>query len=284
MVCFTLPSLDVVFKLIRDRFPPVKNVRREDVLDKYRFVFRHDRAGRLVDAQEFKRVRLPRARFSAELIEELLSETAETVQLLLDAGAEVHDRDEEGKTALSYAIKSGVYSRNAPAYSAPMTKALLRAGAVLEDSMLEGVEHEEVQQEVRRAYALERRWPLIQLRAYYKLHPEEARAAIEGGAQAEAEAESLKVLAWRSWKKSLLKMARSVIRALRIICFQLSLIPLPSKWFSSKSMSRSRLSAPKVSVNHLVSRSLRLSPMPFVKQSVVNYPEFRFARTTFVYN
>jgi len=81
MVCFTLPSLDVVFKLIRDRFPPVKNVRREDVLDKYRFVFRHDRAGRLVDAQEFKRVRLPRARFSAELIEELLSETAETVHV-----------------------------------------------------------------------------------------------------------------------------------------------------------------------------------------------------------
>lgn len=59
MICFTLPSLDVVFKLIRDRFPPVKNVVRQDVLDKYQFVFRHDRAGRLVDAQEFKRVRLP---------------------------------------------------------------------------------------------------------------------------------------------------------------------------------------------------------------------------------
>lgn len=79
MVCFTLPSLDVVFKLIRDRFPPVKNVVRQDVLDKYRFVFRHDRAGRLVDAQEFKRVRLPRARFSEALLEELATETAETV-------------------------------------------------------------------------------------------------------------------------------------------------------------------------------------------------------------
>ena len=61
MICFTLPSLDVVFKLIRDRFPPVKTVVRQDVLDKYQFVFRHDRAGRLVDAQEFKRVRLPLA-------------------------------------------------------------------------------------------------------------------------------------------------------------------------------------------------------------------------------
>ncbi len=81
MVCFTLPSLDVVFKLIRDHFAPPKNVLRQDVIDKYKFVFRHDRAGRLVDAQEFKRVRLPRARFSPELLAELLSETAQTVRL-----------------------------------------------------------------------------------------------------------------------------------------------------------------------------------------------------------
>jgi isocitrate dehydrogenase kinase/phosphatase len=79
MVCFTLPSLDVVFKLIRDRFAPPKNVLRQDVLDKYKFVFRHDRAGRLVDAQEFKRIRLPRARFAPELVEELFNETASTV-------------------------------------------------------------------------------------------------------------------------------------------------------------------------------------------------------------
>jgi isocitrate dehydrogenase kinase/phosphatase len=79
MICFTLPSLDVVFKLIRDRFPPVKNVLRQDVLDKYQFVFRHDRAGRLVDAQEFKRVRLPRARFAPALLEELAAEAAGSV-------------------------------------------------------------------------------------------------------------------------------------------------------------------------------------------------------------
>ena len=81
MVCFTLPSLDVVFKLIRDRFAPPKNVLRQDVLDKYKFVFRHDRAGRLVDAQEFKRIRLPLARFAPELLEELFSETTSTVHV-----------------------------------------------------------------------------------------------------------------------------------------------------------------------------------------------------------
>jgi isocitrate dehydrogenase kinase/phosphatase len=79
MVCFTLPSFDVVFKLIRDQFPVQKNILREDVLRKYDFVFKHDRAGRLVDAQEFKRLRFPRARFSAALLHELLSETSATV-------------------------------------------------------------------------------------------------------------------------------------------------------------------------------------------------------------
>ena len=81
MICFTLPSLDVVFKLIRDRFPPVKNVVRQDVLDKYQFVFRHDRAGRLVDAQELKRVRLPLARFAPALLEELAAEAAGSVHI-----------------------------------------------------------------------------------------------------------------------------------------------------------------------------------------------------------
>jgi isocitrate dehydrogenase kinase/phosphatase len=79
MVCFTLPSLDVVFKVIRDRFPYPKTVLREEVIAKYRLVFIHDRAGRLVDAQEFRRLRFPRARFSPELLQELRRETAGTM-------------------------------------------------------------------------------------------------------------------------------------------------------------------------------------------------------------
>jgi isocitrate dehydrogenase kinase/phosphatase len=81
MVCFTLPSLDVVFKLIRDKFPYPKNVLRQEVLDKYRFVFKHDRAGRLVDAQEFKHVRLPLSRFAPALLKELTTETTATVHI-----------------------------------------------------------------------------------------------------------------------------------------------------------------------------------------------------------
>ena len=79
MICFTLPSYDVVFKVIRDRFAYPKNILREEVLKKYEMVFKHDRAGRLVDAQEFKRLEFPAARFAPELIEELKAEAANTV-------------------------------------------------------------------------------------------------------------------------------------------------------------------------------------------------------------
>jgi isocitrate dehydrogenase kinase/phosphatase len=81
MVCFTLPSFDVVFKVIRDRFAYPKNILREDVLAKYQLVFKHDRAGRLIDAQEFKRLRFPQARFAPELLQELATETANTVHV-----------------------------------------------------------------------------------------------------------------------------------------------------------------------------------------------------------
>jgi isocitrate dehydrogenase kinase/phosphatase len=64
MVCFTLPSFDVVFKIIRDRFPYPKSVLREEVMAKYQLVFKHDSAGRLVDAQEFKKLQFPVAQFA----------------------------------------------------------------------------------------------------------------------------------------------------------------------------------------------------------------------------
>jgi isocitrate dehydrogenase kinase/phosphatase len=81
MVCFTLPSFDIVFKVIRDRFPYPKNILREDVMKKYELVFKHDRAGRLVDAQEFRRLRFPKSRFAPELLAELMAEAAGTVHV-----------------------------------------------------------------------------------------------------------------------------------------------------------------------------------------------------------
>src|SRR6202022_424887 len=74
MIVFTLPSHDLVFKVIRDNFGAPETSTRADVIEPYQFVFRHDRAGRLVDAQEFKRLCLPGARFMPALMEELLSD------------------------------------------------------------------------------------------------------------------------------------------------------------------------------------------------------------------
>ena len=71
MAVFTLPSYDVVFKVIRDRFDYPKDTSRAEVMSKYRLVFEHDRAGRLVEAYEFEHLRIPRNRFRAELLDEL---------------------------------------------------------------------------------------------------------------------------------------------------------------------------------------------------------------------
>jgi isocitrate dehydrogenase kinase/phosphatase len=81
MIVFTLPSHDLVFKVIRDKFGAPKNTTRAEVIERYQFVFRHDRAGRLVDAQEFKRLRLPRSRFMPALADELLCDASESCRV-----------------------------------------------------------------------------------------------------------------------------------------------------------------------------------------------------------
>ncbi len=81
MLVFTLPSLDVVFKITRDRFAPPKRTNRERVRDRYRLVFLHDRVGRLADAQQFEGLEIPAAAFDPEMLEELLAEAGATVRL-----------------------------------------------------------------------------------------------------------------------------------------------------------------------------------------------------------
>ncbi len=106
MACFALQNADVIFKVIRDRFPAVKNVRREEVMAKYDMVFRHDRAGRLVDAQEFRRIRLPKARFEPGMLEELLTECAENVQVEGDDLIVNHVYIERQMTPLNLFVRS----------------------------------------------------------------------------------------------------------------------------------------------------------------------------------
>lgn len=79
MIVFTMPSYDVVFKVIRDRFSEPKDVTRREVMENYRLVFKHDRAGRLIDAQEFEHLEFQRERFSVDLLDELRREASQTV-------------------------------------------------------------------------------------------------------------------------------------------------------------------------------------------------------------
>jgi isocitrate dehydrogenase kinase/phosphatase len=79
MSVFTLPSYEFVFKVIRDTFPASKATTRRRVMERYRQVMLHDRVGRLVDFQEFEHLKFPRARFSTELLDELLSEASRSV-------------------------------------------------------------------------------------------------------------------------------------------------------------------------------------------------------------
>lgn len=78
MQVFTLPSYNVVFKIIRDRFRYPKTIRRAEVKEKYELVFKHDRAGRLVDAQEYRRLSFDSARFEPELLGALLESCSRT--------------------------------------------------------------------------------------------------------------------------------------------------------------------------------------------------------------
>jgi isocitrate dehydrogenase kinase/phosphatase len=81
MSVFTLPSYDVVFKLIKDRFDLPKDSTRDDVRRRYRLVFEHDRAGRLVEAHEFEHLRIPGDRFDPKLRAELLRDAASIVKM-----------------------------------------------------------------------------------------------------------------------------------------------------------------------------------------------------------
>jgi len=71
MTVFTLPSYEYVFKIIKDRFTPPKEVTHQIVKDKYHLVKRWDRAGRMADTQEFNNLVFDASRFSDELMEEL---------------------------------------------------------------------------------------------------------------------------------------------------------------------------------------------------------------------
>ncbi|TMF87801.1 MAG: bifunctional isocitrate dehydrogenase kinase/phosphatase [Chloroflexi bacterium] len=98
MVVFTMTGYDVVFKLIRDHIPAIKPVTPLAVRNNYQLVFRHDRAGRLVEAQEFEHLKFERARFGEDLIMEFAHDADKTVSVG-DAEIVVHHAYVERRVA-----------------------------------------------------------------------------------------------------------------------------------------------------------------------------------------
>lgn len=74
MQVFTRDDFDYVYKVIRERFTPPKNVTREHVRHCYALVRRWERGGRMADIQEFNNLAFDRRRFSSELLAELRRE------------------------------------------------------------------------------------------------------------------------------------------------------------------------------------------------------------------
>ena len=81
MTVLTLPSLNIVFKIIKDRIGAPKRTTRKHVMDQYQRVFLRDRVGRLADAQLFQGLALPRECFPGPLLAELLQVAPTAVHL-----------------------------------------------------------------------------------------------------------------------------------------------------------------------------------------------------------
>ncbi len=105
MTVFDMPNYDQIFKLIKDRFDPPKNVSRREVMSKYDLVFKHDRAGRLIDAQAFEFLEFDRQHFSAELLGELLRVAGNTVRVEGDTVIVDHAYIERRITPLDLYVK-----------------------------------------------------------------------------------------------------------------------------------------------------------------------------------
>jgi isocitrate dehydrogenase kinase/phosphatase len=89
MLVFDLPSFPYVFKIIKDYYPPQKDITREQIKGKYLLVKQHDRVGRMADTLEYSEVAFARDRFEDDLIEE--------IRKFAPSQLEISDRDGDGQ-------------------------------------------------------------------------------------------------------------------------------------------------------------------------------------------
>lgn len=81
MQVFTISDYHLVFKIIKDKSSPPKNVTKRHVKDRYRFVAHHDRVGRIADTQEFFNLIIKRSAFEPTLLADLIKHSSEEICL-----------------------------------------------------------------------------------------------------------------------------------------------------------------------------------------------------------
>ncbi|WFW60157.1 bifunctional isocitrate dehydrogenase kinase/phosphatase [Citrobacter freundii] len=86
MLVFTLPGFDRVFKIIKDKFAPQKEMSAAHVRACYQLVKEHDRVGRMADTQEFENFVLDKRQISPALMALLQQEVPEK---MTDLGEQV---------------------------------------------------------------------------------------------------------------------------------------------------------------------------------------------------
>ncbi|AKL14104.1 TPA: bifunctional isocitrate dehydrogenase kinase/phosphatase [Kluyvera intermedia] len=84
MLVFTLPGFDRVFKIIKDKFPPQKEMSAAHVRACYQLVKEHDRVGRMADTQEFEHFVLEKRQIDPALMALLLQEAPQKITDLGD--------------------------------------------------------------------------------------------------------------------------------------------------------------------------------------------------------
>jgi isocitrate dehydrogenase kinase/phosphatase len=110
MAVFTLPSYPYVFKLIKDKIAPSKEIDRAGVMRKYQLVKEHDRVGRMADTWEYSHVGLPLNRFSQELIDHLKDTCESSLTFEDDTVVIKHVYIERRMTPLNIYLQQGTDS------------------------------------------------------------------------------------------------------------------------------------------------------------------------------
>ncbi len=105
MYVFTMPTLNMVFKIIRDKFAPPKQVTPKVVKEKYELVKRHDRVGRMADSYLFEKLALPLDRFDHACLAKLRKTAASKVEVTEDRVLISHVYVEKKMTPLNLYIE-----------------------------------------------------------------------------------------------------------------------------------------------------------------------------------